>query len=113
MPWFEKKLDKKMLSKKETAEMIGQMRPEDRPPVDLIYDAEMYFKETAAGLTIRFCYEPKGSLNADGEPRDFAIVKMIIAERLCLFFYRYDSGWVYDGFEAGNYVGECMESELN
>lgn len=62
------------------------------------------------GSTIRFSYRP-GDPPGKEDPIPTTI-RIIIDEKLCLYFYKDDSSalqWVYDGFEAGDYTNDFRD----
>lgn len=62
---------------------------------------------------IRFSLRPADP--AEDESFRVACLRLIVDEKLCLFFYQNEmfvNCWHYDGFEAGDYTNDFREGEI-
>lgn len=54
-------------------------------------------------------YRQKGKIDESIADRTLPTLRIILNNRLCLFFYGKTGEWLFDGYECGNYEGLWIE----
>lgn len=99
---------------KQIENLVQQLPKESRGDVSLIDIANQLFKVTSLFMgelktksrKIRIVYSPK-------DEQKKSSVMIILDEKLCLWFFNNEDGWIYDGWEMGNYEGSWEDKTLN
>ena len=92
--------------------ILNRMPEQYRPDAQKVYFAESLFGEEAARRDIRFLFERAGDVDRYGDKVEYTSLKIIVDNRICLFFYRQSDTWEYDGWEAGPYEDNWRDLDL-
>lgn len=71
-----------------------------------LHQAIGYASELFRGKQTRFAYYP-------GDSERKPCLRIILNEELCLWWFKYEDGWRYDGHEVGKYIVDGQVCWLN